>query len=85
MWSARTFPITNTSDNGLFKMDYHINDHNTLNGMFFDSHYEGNGENRVYTDPIFDANFPVQTWENYYNWTYTPNSNWVNEARFGIS
>ena len=79
------FPNFNTSDNGLGKIDYHINDHHTVNVMFFDSHYEGSGENRTYTDPVFDASFPVRTWENSYNWTWTPNSRWVNEARFGIS
>ena len=82
---ATDFPNTNSSNNYLIKIDYHINDKNTLNGMFYDSHYAGSGENRNYTDPVFDASFPVATWVNSYNWTWTPNSRWLNEARFGVS
>ncbi len=34
---AQGFPSVFRSDNGVMKIDYHINDHNTLNGMYFQS------------------------------------------------
>jgi Carboxypeptidase regulatory-like domain len=34
-----TFPTTNISNNGIGKIDYHVNDKNTINGMFFYGHY----------------------------------------------
>jgi len=30
-----TFPNTNVSDNGVAKIDYHVNSKHTINGMFF--------------------------------------------------
>ena len=75
------------SDNGLAKIDYHINDKNTLNGMYFISRGD-----IVAQDPGTFAELQP-FWRSHQdnlpqvfgvNWTYTPNSHWVNEARFGI-
>jgi hypothetical protein len=75
------------SDNGLAKIDYHINDKNTLNGMYFISRGD-----IVAQDPGTFAELQPY-WRSHQanepqvfglNWTYTPNSHWVNEARFGI-
>jgi hypothetical protein len=75
------------SDNGLAKIDYHINDQNTLNGMYFISRGD-----IIAQDPGTFAELQPQ-WRSHQdnqpqvfglNWTYTPNSHWVNEARFGI-
>ena len=38
-----TFPTINTSDNGVGKLDYHPNDKNSFNGMFFYGHYNAIG------------------------------------------
>ncbi len=93
------FPVTSTgtlltdlnSNNliasGLVKADYHVNDKNTISGMYFIS--PGSG--------IFVDNAPREVssaWlTNQYarsqvgsgSWTWTPNSTWVNEARVGYS
>jgi hypothetical protein len=78
---------TNKIDSGLAKVDYHINDKNTLTGMYFIS--PGTG---IFVDD--PAHQYVQQWlTNQYArsmvgsgaWTWTPNSNWVNEARVGYS
>jgi len=75
------------SDNGLAKIDYHINDKNSLNGMYFISRGD-----IVAQDPGTFAELQPY-WRSHQsnepqvfglNWTYTPNSHWVNEARFGI-
>ena len=80
-------PLTGGSNNGIGKIDYHINDHNSVNGEYFMGVGTSNQENS-----------PVSTAENWwltqkftraqlgrFVWVNTPNSNWVNEARFGIT
>lgn len=78
---------TNQIDAGLVKGDYHINDKNTLTGTYFIS--PGNG---VLADNTLAQFVPAQLTVQYaraqvsaVNWTWTPNSNWVNEARVGYS
>ena len=74
------------SDNGLVKIDYQINDHNSLNGMYFISRGD-----IIAQDPGTFAELQPY-WRSHQanepqvfglNWTWTPNSHWVNEARFG--
>jgi hypothetical protein len=78
-----TFPTINTSDNGVGKLDYHPNDKNTLNGMFFYGHYNSTGEDHSFVSQNATDNAPIRVMTITSNWVYTPNSNVVNEARFG--
>jgi hypothetical protein len=78
-----TFPTTNISDNGVAKIDYHLNDKNTINGMFFYGHYNAPGEDHPFTDLASTDTVPIRTWSDTASWVYTPNSNVVNEMRFG--
>ena len=79
------FPNTDTSDNGIVKIDYHISNHHALNGMLFISDYTGVGEDRPYPNPQFLTVVPMRDWVNNYSWIWTPNSRWVNQARFGFN
>jgi len=78
------FPSVFRSDNGVMKIDYHINDHNTVNGMYFQSAGLITAEDVVYLQPQWlsvQQNRPrVAGGE----WTWNPNSQWVNSARFGF-
>jgi hypothetical protein len=78
-----TFPTLNTSDNGVGKLDYHPNDKNSFNGMFFYGHYNSTGEDHAFVSPNATDNAPIRTTSITASWVYTPNSNVVNEARFG--
>ncbi len=78
-----TFPNVNRSDNGVAKIDYHINDKNTVNGDLIIGNYYGVGEDRGYVNPLFLNGFVIDTWTASGNWDYTPNSRTVNEVRFG--
>lgn len=78
-----TFPDTNKSDNGVAKIDYHINDKNSLNGVFIIGRYYGVGEDRGFINGIFLNGYPIETYTGSGNWDYTPNSRIVNEFRFG--
>ncbi|PYS13732.1 MAG: hypothetical protein DMG15_10260 [Acidobacteria bacterium] len=45
------FPNTNTSDNGIGKIDYRLNSQHSLNGMVFIGNYFGNGERTGFGPP----------------------------------
>jgi Carboxypeptidase regulatory-like domain len=78
-----TFPTINTSDNGVGKLDYHPNDKNSFNGMFFYGHYNSTGEDHSFVSQNATDNAPIRTLAITSSWVYTPSSNVVNEARFG--
>jgi carboxypeptidase family protein len=78
---------TNKIDSGLAKIDYHINDKNTLSGMYFISPGRG-----IFVDnagrevaPLWLTDQYARSQVGYGAWTWTPNSQWVNEARVGYS
>ena len=79
------FNNTNREDNFVVKSDYHLNQKNILTGRFF---YANSLQTEEDTAPIRPdwlsiANTKVQVMGA--NWTWTPNSAWVNEARFGYN
>ena len=78
-----SFPNVNQSDNGLGKLDYHMNDQNTISGFLGISRYEAVGEDHPYISADFENGFPISTWTATANWIYTPNSSMVNEVRVG--
>jgi hypothetical protein len=78
-------PNTNVSDNGIAKIDYHINDKNTLNGLFLVGNYTGSGEDHPFVAAAYLDNFLIRTYTASGNWDYTPNSSMVNEVRFGYN
>jgi Carboxypeptidase regulatory-like domain len=78
-----TFPTTNTSDNGVGKLDYHPNDKNSFNGMFFYGHYNALGEDHPFAQVQSEDTTPIRSTSITASWVYTPNSNVVNEMRFG--
>jgi hypothetical protein len=84
---STNLPTHNSVNSGVGKVDYHLNDKHSLNAMYFISP----GDGIFNDDPSGQTN---QLWETFQhfrsmvfagNWTYTPNSAWVNEARVGFS
>jgi hypothetical protein len=78
---------TNQINSGLVKTDYHINDRNTLTGMYFISPGSGilaDSASRQ-LDPQFLTNQYARSQVGSGAWTWTPTSTWVNEARVGYS
>ena len=78
-----TFPNNNVSNNYLAKIDYAINDKNRINGMLLTGHYHALGEDHAEVNAAWGNNVVQTTWTVSGDWVYTPNSRWVNEARFG--
>jgi hypothetical protein len=80
-----TIPNVNTSNNGVGKIDYHINDKNTVNGVLLISRYLGDGEDRAFINKIYSNNYVINTWTASGNWDYAASSTMVNEVRFGYN
>ena len=77
-----TIDTSGGSNNQITKLDYHINDHNSLNGEYF----FGNGNflaAESATEPYWVTGFHQRSQVGRMVWVWTPNSTWVNEARFG--
>ena len=76
----------NTIHSGLAKIDYHINDKNSLNGSYFISPGAGVvNDSPAQTNVLFETNQYARSMGFAGNWTYTPNSTVVNEARVGYA
>jgi hypothetical protein len=80
---ASTFPNTNVSDNGIAKIDYHINNKHMLNGMFWNGNYNGLGEDHPQVSQNFLIPVPISTRSLVTTWIWTASSRLVNEARYG--
>jgi len=81
---SQGFPSVFRSDNGVMKIDYHISDHNSLNGMYFQSAGLITAEDVVYLQPQWLSVQENRPRVAGIDWTWTPNSQWVNAARFGF-
>ena len=77
-------PLTSTpSNNGLAKVDYSPNDKNHFDGFYFISRETTTTVGNF--QPYWGSSGVGSTNEYAGAWTYTPNSNWVNELRGGAA
>ncbi len=78
------FPNTGGSNNTMGKLDYRINDHNMLNGEY----YFGRGLVYTVSSAIVEPYWRTRVYTNAQVMRaveiWTPNSTWLNEARFGF-
>ncbi len=79
------FNNTNREDNVVFKTDYHWNDKNTFSARYI---YANSNQVEEDASPIapqwLSATAPISQVFGI-DWTYTPNSQWVNTARISLS
>jgi hypothetical protein len=82
-----TLSDVNSTYNGLAKIDYHINDKNTLSGMFFIGQASGTWDDNpsVIVSPWWESFLPVRNRLGSGSWTWTPSSAWVNEFKVGYT
>jgi len=80
-----TFPTTNVSDNGVGKLDWHPNDKSNVSGVFYYGNYTAVGEDHPFLQVNSTNNVPIKALTTSASWVYTPNSNVVNEMRFGYN
>ncbi len=68
------------------KIDYHVNDKNTMNGVLLVGRYVGDGEDRGFINQdLTRTTYIINTWTASGVWDYTANSKLVNEVRFGYN
>lgn len=77
------FPSIFRSDNGVLKVDYRINDHNTVSGYYFQSEGAITAEDVVYLQQQWRSVQDNRPRVLGVNWTSNLNSRVVNVARFG--
>jgi hypothetical protein len=80
-----SLPNTVNSDNAIGKVDYHINDRHTLSGMYFFGEDSGTVNDAGELQPQWLTQIHTRAQVVGLNWTWVPNSSWVNEARFGYN
>ena len=78
-------PNTVSSDNAVAKVDDQFNQHNSLSFMYFFGNNSGtvSDANQLQTKWLTQIHTRAQVFGT--NWVWTPNSRWVNEARFGYN
>ncbi len=79
------FPNTNTSDNGVGKIDYRINDKHMINGMLYRANYTSIGEDFPMVNTAWENNVAESAWTASGNWIWTASSRMVNEFRVGYN
>jgi hypothetical protein len=77
------YPNVNSSDSVLGKIDYHVNDHHAFNGMVFWGRDFEVAQDQAFLRPQWLSTQSQKPITGGGNWTWTPNSRWVNEARLG--
>lgn len=80
---AVDFLTSGGTDNGVAKVDYHLNDHNNFSAEFFDGDGIAVAPVSAVTQPYWSTPLEVRTSVARAWWTWVPNSAWVNDARFG--
>lgn len=79
-------PIGNDKvNNGLAKVDYHLNEKNTLSGEYFVGNFDGLGFQGAPAQPYWDVTSHAKSMVIGAHWTYLPTSSIVNEAHFGVN
>ena len=81
---SANFPSNFSSDNWLAKFDFHLSDKNSLNVMYFIANSIVLDEDAAYVSAAFLTQQTQRPEVGKVNWTWTPNSRWVNEAQFGL-
>jgi hypothetical protein len=72
------------SKNLVEKVDYHLSDKHQISGVFFWSKDTEIGDSQDVVQPYWFTDFVLTAYVARANWTYLPNSNWVNEFHFGF-
>src|SRR6267378_1892545 len=78
-------PNTVSADNALGKVDYHLNERNTLSSMYFFGNNSGtvSDASQLQTKWLTQIHTRAQVFGE--SWTFVPGARWVNEARFGYN
>jgi outer membrane receptor protein involved in Fe transport len=79
------FPNQVGVDNVVAKVDYHLNQRNSVNGMYFFGNNSGTVEDFPELQDKWRSKIHTRAQVVGGSWVFTPGSRWVNEARFGYN
>ncbi len=82
---AFDFNNTNREDNGVAKLDYHLNEKNTISGRYVVGDSIQTEEDFNVLNPMFLSSAVTNAQVLGATWSYTPNSAIVNQLRFGYN
>jgi hypothetical protein len=74
-----------TTDNAVGKIDYQINQKHSLNGVYFYGNNNGTVSDASQLQPKWLTLIHTRAQVLGLDWTWIPNSHWVNETRFGYN
>ena len=80
---ASNFPTSGGSNNLIAKVDYNLNEHNTIHGEYYFGSGTFNAQTASLDEPFWESNLHSASQVVRAVWAWIPNSAWVNEARFG--
>ena len=79
------FPNDVGVDNVIGKVDYNLNQRNNISGFYFYGNNNGTVEDFPELQPQWRSKIHTRAQVGGGNWIFTPNAQWVNEARFGYN
>ena len=79
------FPNNVGVDNVIAKVDYTLNQRNSISGMYFFGNNSGTVEDFPELQSKWRSDIHTRAQVGGGNWIWTPNASWVNEARFGYN
>jgi hypothetical protein len=79
------FPNVANTDDAVAKVDYSLNQRSTISGTYFFGNNSGTAEDFPELQQQWRSKIHTRAQVVGGNWIWTPNSNWVNEARVGYS
>jgi len=79
------FPNRNREDNGLFKVDYNLNQRNAITGRYFIGDSIQTERDIPVLRPEWQSQAVTRAQVLGANWIFTANSHWINEFKFGFN
>ena len=79
------FPNTNNGNNGLAKIDWHVNDRNTISGDYFIGGSTQLEEDQAVLNQAWESQAITRSQVFGVSWIWTPRANWVNQAKFSYT
>jgi hypothetical protein len=79
------FPNTNNGNNGLAKIDYRLNDRNTISGDYFIGGSTQFEQDQAVLQPEWESEAITRAQVFGVSWIWTPGASWVNQAKFSYT
>src|ERR1700723_3844703 len=79
------FPNVVSADNAIGKIDYRLNERNTISGTYFFGNNNGTVDDAIQLQPQWLTHIHTRAQDFGTSWTWIPSSRWAKELRFGYN